>query len=158
MTVKEYIQFTQLAWMIIGMYLLFLTIISIDMQPDKKTRKILKEIAKEKKVRRYVIINTILRIYCEHYEKQKIKEQKNSATIKNTEENEKPIQEKYFGQYERYSDLTDEELRLALKIRKDTKKPTFEEWKAAKEKEMKADSIEAPEEKKIQKVKPKIKH
>ena len=75
MTVKEYIQFTQLMWMIIGMYLLFLTIISIDMQPDKKTRKTIRKIAKEKKVKRYVIVNSILKMYCDHYETEAMKKE-----------------------------------------------------------------------------------
>lgn len=75
MTVKEYIQFTQLAWMIIGMYLLFFAIISIDMQPDKKTRKTIRKIAKEKKIKRYVIVNSILKMYCDYYEAEAMKKE-----------------------------------------------------------------------------------
>ena len=75
MTIREYIQFTQLTWMIIGMYLLFLTIISIDMQPDKKTRKTIKKIAKEKKVKRYVVVNSILKMYCDYYEAEALKKE-----------------------------------------------------------------------------------
>lgn len=47
---------------------------------------------------------------------------------------EPPIAESYFGQYDRYSDLTDEEMRLAMQIRLNRDQPTYEEWKAAKEK------------------------
>lgn len=45
-----------------------------------------------------------------------------------------PIQEEYFGQYDRYSDLTDEEMRLAMQIRVSRDYPTFEEWKAQQKK------------------------
>lgn len=45
---------------------------------------------------------------------------------------EPPIKEEYFGQYDRYSDLTDEELRLAMQIRVERTEPTYEEWRAAR--------------------------
>lgn len=147
MTVKEFIQLTELAWMVIGFASLFHLIILIDTQPDRKTRKTLKKIAKEKNVKQYVIINTILRKYCEYYEKQKFKEEAQSRH-ENIEEERKPIQEEYFGQYDRYSDLTDEELRLALEMRANKTKPTYEEWKK---------EIESKN-KKVQKVTPRKKH
>lgn len=46
---------------------------------------------------------------------------------------EKPIQEEYFGQYDRYSDLTDEEMKLAMQIRIERKEPSYEEWRAAQQ-------------------------
>ena len=51
----------------------------------------------------------------------------------NSQEN--PIQETYFGQYDRYSALTDEEMFLAMKIKINRTEPTYEEWKAAREAE-----------------------
>ena len=43
--------------------------------------------------------------------------------------------ESYFGQYDRYSDLTDEEMKLAMQIKLDRNYPSYEEWKAQKLKE-----------------------
>ena len=55
-------------------------------------------------------------------------DKKNKAT-------EDRIQETYFGQYDRYSDLTNEEMLLAMKIKVSRTEPTYEEWKAAREAE-----------------------
>lgn len=40
--------------------------------------------------------------------------------------------ESYFGQYDRYSDLTDEEMKLAMQMRIERTNPTYEEWKDQK--------------------------
>lgn len=55
-------------------------------------------------------------------------------------EHYEPIREEYFGQYDRYSDLTDEEMRQAMQIHVVRDRPTFEEWKASKEREAEAAS------------------
>lgn len=103
MTVKEFIQFTELAWMVIGFTSLFHLIILIDTQPDRKTRKTLKKIAKEKNVKRYVIVNTILRTYCKYYEKQKINEQYTETSVDITAEsaNNKISYEEWKAEIER---------------------------------------------------------
>lgn len=49
-------------------------------------------------------------------------------------EHTEPIREEYFGQYDRYSDLTDEEMRQAMQIHVVRDRPTFEEWKAQQKK------------------------
>jgi len=46
--------------------------------------------------------------------------------------NEPTTGESYYGQYDRYSDLTDEEMELAMQMRADRTNPTYEEWKAQK--------------------------
>lgn len=44
--------------------------------------------------------------------------------------------ESYYGQFDRYSDLSDEEMKLAMQIRVDRNNPTFEEWKAQREQDI----------------------
>lgn len=56
---------------------------------------------------------------------------------KNKTKEEKPIQEEYFGQYDRYSNLTDEEMKLAKQIRVERKEPSYEEWRAAQQRKKK---------------------
>lgn len=64
-----------------------------------------------------------------------VQEKTNKAKVSEIKMEDQPIAENYFGQYDRYSDLTDEEMKLAMQIHVNRTEPTFEEWKAAREKE-----------------------
>lgn len=87
--------------------------------------------------------------------------EKNNDSPINKANAEKRIEELYFGQYDRYSDLTDEELKFALQMHVNRDQPTYEEWKATrnqeKTKQPKPERKQEPE-KKTQKVKPRKAH
>lgn len=79
-----------------------------------------------------------------------VKEDENGKLVykgadKNKSKEENTVQKQHFGQYDRSSVLTDEEMKLAQKIRIERKEPTYEEWRAAQQSKKNEEARKKPE-------------